>query len=498
MLLFSTVLDIKDTLTKDAFIQLVIEWNQKSYYEENIIHGIQWNGEHNIRFEDGDLWMDIEEYRDKDIIAVRYEKKNDRGVIWDTDYVMNFRQKKMAIRLDRSFAPDAVDIDSSFSTPYFISLLIERGYLKDDGRLPVLKDPIQIAENNMDLLADVINGKARYKLPVVYVSRTHDNEDPIDTMHLARRLKGVAHVLVEQDLSLNDALKEACDWKNEYFGAVGIYYPNQSVPHDRYMYRTSYHASEILASRVIRQVIRYCGIQRIDSLYTWQGVNNALLSEQLENQRAQRTAAEKKLQDSEKERLQLRDNMNEEERRFREETINETNQLLASFDEENNDLNKRVQELIRANEALRSENDNLKAMHSASDAKPVLYMGDEEEFYPGEVKDQVVKALKDALPNLEAKSRRADVVKDVIKNNPCTDEAEKFEETMRHALAGYKIMNERIIQELKNAGFTVSMDGSHCKIRFHDDGRYTFVLAKTPSDGRSGENNAKTICRKLL
>ena len=30
MLLFSTLLEINDTMTKDSFIQLVLEWNQGS------------------------------------------------------------------------------------------------------------------------------------------------------------------------------------------------------------------------------------------------------------------------------------------------------------------------------------------------------------------------------------------------------------------------------------------------------------------------------------
>lgn len=54
MLLFSTILDINDTMTKDDFIRLVIEWNQGSSHANNIISGIQWNGERNIRYgEDG-------------------------------------------------------------------------------------------------------------------------------------------------------------------------------------------------------------------------------------------------------------------------------------------------------------------------------------------------------------------------------------------------------------------------------------------------------------
>ena len=40
MLLFSTLLDINDTLTKDAFIKLVIEWNQGSPHANNVISGI--------------------------------------------------------------------------------------------------------------------------------------------------------------------------------------------------------------------------------------------------------------------------------------------------------------------------------------------------------------------------------------------------------------------------------------------------------------------------
>lgn len=45
MLLFSTLLDINKIMTKDAFIKLVLEWNQGSPHEDNIIQGIDWDGE---------------------------------------------------------------------------------------------------------------------------------------------------------------------------------------------------------------------------------------------------------------------------------------------------------------------------------------------------------------------------------------------------------------------------------------------------------------------
>ena len=72
MLLFSTILDINETMTKDAFIRLVIEWNQCSPHTNNVIPGIEWNGKRNIRYGKDGLWLDIKEYRNQNIIAVRY------------------------------------------------------------------------------------------------------------------------------------------------------------------------------------------------------------------------------------------------------------------------------------------------------------------------------------------------------------------------------------------------------------------------------------------
>ena len=83
MLLFSTILDIDESLTRDKFIELVIEWNQKSPHEENVIPNLSWSGERNVRFGTDSLWLDIEEYGNGEIIAVRYEKVEPDGIIWD-------------------------------------------------------------------------------------------------------------------------------------------------------------------------------------------------------------------------------------------------------------------------------------------------------------------------------------------------------------------------------------------------------------------------------
>ena len=90
MLLFSTTLEINKNMTKHDFVSLVIKCNQTSLYEENIIHGIKWNDDYNVRFGDDKLWLDIQEYRKENVVAVRYEKIDSDGVVWDSDYVVTF------------------------------------------------------------------------------------------------------------------------------------------------------------------------------------------------------------------------------------------------------------------------------------------------------------------------------------------------------------------------------------------------------------------------
>ena len=61
-------------------------------------------------------------------------KEEEDGIIWDTDYVMNFNEHRMAIRLDRSYTEDALVTNDAFSTPYFIAMLIREGYVREDAR----------------------------------------------------------------------------------------------------------------------------------------------------------------------------------------------------------------------------------------------------------------------------------------------------------------------------------------------------------------------------
>ena len=88
---------------------------------------------------------------------------------------------------------------------------------------------------------------------------------------------------------------------------------------------------KMLADRMVRNVIDYCNAQLADPLYTWQGVNNALLLDRLKARTLEFQTAEL------------------ETRRMRE----ENDELLDSVDKDLVRLRKQVEELTRTNEALK-------------------------------------------------------------------------------------------------------------------------------------------------
>jgi hypothetical protein len=53
-------------------------------------------------------------------------------------------------------------------------------------------------------------------------------------------------------------------------------------------------------------------------------------------------------------------------------------------------------------------------------------------------------------------------------------------------------------QELQSMGFEITEAGKHYKITLRGDPRYMVTIGKTPSDNRSGANNAALISKKML
>ena len=81
------------------------------------------------------------------------------------------------------------------------------------------------------------------------------------------------------------------------------------------------------------------------------------------------------------------------------------------------EMKQRLDQQEKQIEALQYENEGLHSKLSSSDAVPLLYMGEEKDFYQGEIRDLILSVLSDSIHQLQDKSRRQDVVKDIVENN---------------------------------------------------------------------------------
>lgn len=476
MILFSTILKTNASLTKDAFVQLVLDWNKTSKYRENRVPDVNWSGENSKKFGNDRLSMEFACYPEKHIMAVRHEKITEDAVVWDSDFVVNFEEKCIAIRLERTYSEDALEMDGKFSTPHFITLLIEGGYLAEDENLPVLRTPMVITDADLAIVSDVVGHKKGYQLPVIYVSKAADGREVLDTNWLASRLKGAAHVLVEKDKECCRECIRICNETKEDFGAVRIYYPSDSIPRKRFLYRSANGDGKARLEKVIKNVIQYRNSQRMGILYTWQGVNGAILNSSLNQQITKY----------------------QEEESARQHAEREVEQVYEAFDEDLRRMQQKMEELTKANEALMLENSVLRAKLNATEAMPIVYQGDEEDFYPDEIKDMILAALDEALANTEAATRRADILEDILKNNLYQHLSEKRKQRVKAVFKGYKNLSSAMKQELLELGMTISEDGKHYKLTYKDDSRYMVTIGKTPSDNRAGNNSAALINKIMM
>lgn len=205
-------------------------------------------------------------------------------------------------------------------------------------------------------------------------------------------------------------------------------------------------------------------------------MNNAILTDRLSSQKAERLEAE----------------------RARQKAEDEVDQIYDAFGDDLEKLQRRVEELNHANEALRSENAGLRAKIDATDTLPIIFFGNEDELFPGEIRDMVLCAVSAALESAHGKSRRADVYRDILGANEYKKLCEERHRRIKQVLRGYSSMSKTVRQELMDLGFEITDDGKHYKLTYYGDRRYWSSLAKTPSENRGNKNAASDIINDMF
>ena len=106
--------------------------------------------------------------------------------------------------------------------------------------------------------------------------------------------------------------------------------------------------------------------------------------------------------------------------------------------------------------------------------------------------------ITETLSATEKATRKADVLEDILENNPYYHLRDERKQRIKALFKGYKNLTGAMRQELLSLGFEISEAGKHYKITYRGDSRYMVTVGKTPSDNRSGSNNAALINKTIF
>ncbi|MFJ5282846.1 hypothetical protein ACIP66_03185 [Pseudomonas sp. NPDC088429] len=98
-----------------------------------------------------------------------------------------------------------------------------------DGKLTVTVYPVILEDScaGKQTAAEIIKTNINCKLPVIYVSASNKNQYSVIPDRLARKVCGIAHVVVEPNREFSMQLRHKVASRNAYGGVVAIYWPQK-------------------------------------------------------------------------------------------------------------------------------------------------------------------------------------------------------------------------------------------------------------------------------
>lgn len=315
---------------------------------------------------------------------------------------------------------------------------LEKGLWKDDV-LPISDKPIKICHDNYQLVIQWL--ESSHRLPIVYINYLQI----VDPDYLAQQLRGIAHVLYEENSEIHELLQKHCQLVPQY-GKVAIYYLNN----DYKIYRFSKKESQDqLQQRVLHNLILFLKQRQYGERYDFHSLQKRYLEDL---------------------KLQASD--------YEQETVFQLDQQMKKLEDEK----KRYVELIERLEndvmLLQMQNDQIEEELSSRYQYALLAKGGLKEFYQSEQKDVLLDMLEDDVKKKNTGDLDIEILEDILKQNPKEGTREEY---LDHILK--QLLNGRSIYKLKSWGIEVKGEmNKHPLVAFFDDPRYQSTVSSTPSD----------------
>ncbi|MGO4704112.1 hypothetical protein [Dyella sp. 2RAB6] len=371
---------------------------------------------------------------DKKSCGVRWENSDHDGLTWVTEVVGCRAQggfwMSILLNVDAELPVDRI---YQGKPPYVLKSIMQTLGGGLDGLLEVSDKPHKLADTDVELAAQLIAGDAGCSMPVAYVSLTNMGRLHVDPDLLAKRLAGMAHVVVEPSRSFSIKLMRACYAENAYGGAVALYWPDGI---GKFTFLPKYDDDEDAASMVyaiIRKVRQSLLSQRTRQDCSWSHLQEAKSRERVEALLKNGTGA--------------------------------VEDYIAAFDSELRAKNEHIDQLEQENARLRY-NPLAGRVRRDQEESGFLVRSSSDDLYQGERLGLIIELVNGALSQIDGGSRRKDVLLDIISSNQVVTERDELIERLKSSMRGYTSMTGALRSDLEQMGFEVLEEGKHYKLLF--------------------------------
>lgn len=358
--------------------------------------------------------------------------------------------------------------DDSIVTPMILKYLVENDCLYRNGPFRFSSRPLRLRYDDAKDVSKVINGEVQANAPLILVKE--DVADSVNLKAIQEKGKGLFTILLEDDPDFFDGLAELID--------------------EKVMDKITDNDISILTTG--SKLNRYGKLEyddegeTIDDEKTIIGLINDYYADvsllNFKEFRTVRYTYEELLAD-----------VFEDGQRI----INKSQEKYDKLIEENTKLKARLGELPRM--AVSSFAPNTILPDIRENGVPLLFTGKEKQLYQGEIKDMVLMCLKEYRDRyVKDDTRRADILDDILNSNGYQKICEKKRQEIKDTLTTIDNPSSADSQKkFRSLGFEVK-SGSHLKLRWCGDKRYTLSVASTPSDVNFSKEMVREILEKCL
>ncbi|KWW14956.1 hypothetical protein AS889_13150 [Pseudomonas putida] len=327
-----------------------------------------------------------------------------------------------------------------------------------DGDFPLSISPIMLEDDSTgrEIARRVIVGENVSALPVIYVSASAFGRHALIPDRFARKICGMAHVVIEPSRDFSFKLRPLVNSRNVYAGAVGIYWPNGA---EVTLCRRGTDDAKSFENRIFKCVAEALSVLIPPQKCGWDEVAHV----------KNRNAIEA-----------LKEN-------------GEANEIIGLYEVEISEKDATIAQMQK-------EIDRLSYMLRVSESKRpvqgglILDTGAEDDYFELETLSVVLSAVKEySSKSTHPNSRRQHLMEAILDSNESNDLHEQKARMLKDALRGYREMSKKVRDTFEELGFTVESDARHWRVVYQDDERYTYVLPKTGSDHRGGLNAGADI-----